>query len=211
MQKNNLNKVLKEHKVSSYRPCVTWCELFKMKPLLITSKPGVRSVTVYLFIVSNVRLVFLISSSSIHLVFYDKTKYKNITEEIIYDHYLIGSGVGVCVRITVSSGGPIARLSLSRGPVRHLRKVLCSGRSGCCSLVSASCLWESCLGQGRGRWLGSGRTVRLLGPCCLDLQCRLAADPCTCERHYRKERSSLRHCSKVEALNIRWKVKFIIT
>lgn len=83
----------------------------------------------------------------------------------------------------MSSGGPIARLSLSRGPVRGLRKVLCSDQRGCCSLASASCLRESC----RGRRLGSGRTECLLGPCCLELQCRLAAGPCTYERRYGKE------------------------
>lgn len=82
-----------------------------------------------------------------------------------------------------SSGGPIARLSLSRGPVRPLRKVLCSGQRGCCSSASVSCLRESC----RERWRGSGRTVSLLGPCCLEPQCRLEADPCTYERHYGKE------------------------
>lgn len=84
-------------------------------------------------------------------------------------------------------GGPIARLSLSRGHVRLLRKVLCSDQRGRCSLASASCLQESCMGPGRGCRLGSGRTECLLGPCCLGLQCRLAAGPCTYERHYGKE------------------------
>lgn len=96
-----------------------------------------------------------------------------------------------CVRITVSLVGPIARLSLSRGPVKGLRKMLCWAQRGRCSLASASCLRESCLGQGRGRWLGSGRTVPLQGPCCLELLCRLAAGPCTYERHCGKQRSNI--------------------
>lgn len=88
----------------------------------------------------------------------------------------------------VSSGGPIAVLSPSRGPARRLRKVLCSCQRGRCSLLSVSCLREWCRGRAQRLGLGSGRTERLLGPCCPEPQSRPAADPCTCERRCGNER-----------------------
>lgn len=88
----------------------------------------------------------------------------------------------------VNSGGPIAGLSLSRGPARRLRKVLCSSQRGRCSLPSVSCQRERCRGRARRLGLGSGRTERLLGPCCPEPQSRPAADPCTCERRCGDER-----------------------
>lgn len=110
--------------------------------------------------------------------------------------------MGVCVRVWVCvcvcgitvnprGGDPIATLSLSKGPVWRLRKVLCSDQRGCCSLVAVSCLCGLCLGRGKGRRRGSGRTERLVGPCCLELQCRLVAGPCTYEHHYGKSEATL--------------------
>lgn len=92
----------------------------------------------------------------------------------------------VPVRISVSSGGPITMLSLRRGPVGHLWRVLCSRQRQRCSLRSASCLRELCMVLGQGCWLDSGRTEHLLVPCRLELQCTQAAGPCTYERHCEK-------------------------
>lgn len=90
------------------------------------------------------------------------------------------------VRISVSSCGPITMLSLRRGPVGHLWRVLCSRQRQRCSLQSASCLRELCMVLGQGCWLDSGRTEHLLVPCRLELQCTQAAGPCTYERHCEK-------------------------
>lgn len=96
---------------------------------------------------------------------------------MIYKLYLIRSIEGF-------AEGPIARPSLSRGPVGHLKKVLCSCHRGRCSWPSESRLTELCPRQPqKGRW-GSGRTERQLGPCFLKLQRRLAAGPCTYECRY---------------------------
>lgn len=134
-------------------------------------------------------LVYSIFMFSINLVFHERKKKhnkrnaKNDLQPLFDQVWCVCAYVRVCVRITVSSGGPIARPFLSKGPVGRLRKVLCSGQRGYCSLASASCLQDLC----QGRWQGSGRSECLLGPCCPGLQCRLAAGPCTYGHHYGKE------------------------
>lgn len=99
---------------------------------------------------------------------------------MIYKLYLIRPGGGY-------AGGPIARLSQSMEPVGRLRKVLCSCQRGRCRWSSASCLMELCQRQLQRRCWGSGRTERQPGPWFLELQCRLAAGPCTYERRYGEE------------------------
>lgn len=104
---------------------------------------------------------------------------------MIYKLYLIRPGGGY-------AGGPIARLSQSMEPVGRLRKVLCSCQRGRCRWSSASCLMElECQRQLQRRCWGSGRTECQSGPWFLELQCRLAAGPCTYERRYGEEQRDI--------------------
>lgn len=99
---------------------------------------------------------------------------------MIYKLYLNRSSEGFV-------GGPIVRLSPSRGPVGHLKKVLCSCHRGHCSWPSESCLMELYQRRHQKHHWGSGRTEHQLEPCFLERQRRLAAGLCTYEHRCREE------------------------
>lgn len=83
-------------------------QLLQDQTLLIISKPGVQ-LYIYLYVrvpIVKVSLLYL-NPPPVNLVFHDKTNDKNLINEMIYHHCLIRSGV--CVRITVSLGGPYSK------------------------------------------------------------------------------------------------------